>query len=340
MQECNFIHEYLKKYPASKARDLVKLLFQRELGGGHMIENAEMCLEAVKSELDVVAFDDKAPLFEDIGNGMARLNLAAAKALPPELIAGMFMHTANTKKGDHAAFLKALDALKARFPEFSEYIDVYIKQGCPALSHSPAYADAYAPHYRVVYSAYEGLIPLMLKAFELLTSGKRRVVWAIDGPCATGKTFTAELIKGAFALVIDAEIIPADDFFLPFERRTPERMNEIGGNIDYERLKSEVIDRLSDDFITYGVFDCKTQKIAEMRKISARGLLIIEGAYSLHPCLGRYYDLSTVLSAPFETRLERLKRRETPHSYAQFLHKWIPLEDRYFAALSGKNGDS
>ena len=83
MQECNFIHEYLKKYPASKARDLVKLLFQRELGGGHMIENAEMCLEAVKSELDVVAFDDKAPLFEDIGNGMARLNLAAAKALPP-----------------------------------------------------------------------------------------------------------------------------------------------------------------------------------------------------------------------------------------------------------------
>lgn len=37
----------------------------------------------------------------------------------------------------------------------------------------------------------------------------------------------------------------ADDFFLRPEQRTPERLAEPGGNLDRERMKSEVIDRLS-----------------------------------------------------------------------------------------------
>ena len=48
-----------------------------------------------------------------------------------------------------------------------------------------------------------------------------------------------------------------DDFFLPFELRTAERLKEPGGNVHYERFIDEVVSKLSaGEPFEYGVFRC------------------------------------------------------------------------------------
>jgi len=329
----DFLRKYLEKYPLSGPRDIVKLLYQREFGGGHMINNEFSCLDFITKELDSVVFNDNTELFEDIGNGMARLNFSAAKDIPPEVIAGMFIYTANNKKGDFESFNTALTELYSSDFGTKEYIDEYIILGCPAVSHSEAYRRAYNPHYRVVYGAYKSLLPLILKAFRLLKSGKKQVVLAVEGASGTGKSTSAELIKVTLGNAFNVNIIHADHFFLPFAKKTPDRLNQIGGNIDFERLKYEVIDNIPRDLITYGVFNCKKQKIVQNQQISTDGLLILEGVYSLHPAFGRYYDYCALMTSSLETRLKRIKKREFPKIFAKFVNEWIPLEDRYLEAL-------
>ena len=66
---------------------------------------------------------------------------------------------------------------------------------------------------------------------------KASMLIAIDGRCAAGKTTLAALLKKE----INCNIIHMDDFFLRREQRTLERMQEPGGNVDYERVLREVM---------------------------------------------------------------------------------------------------
>ena len=61
---------------------------------------------------------------------------------------------------------------------------------------------------------------------------------AIDGKCASGKTTLAYYIQSIY----ECNLFHMDDFFLREEQKSEERVREIGGNIDYERFKVEVID--------------------------------------------------------------------------------------------------
>ena len=62
---------------------------------------------------------------------------------------------------------------------------------------------------------------------------------AIDGPCASGKSTLGALLRGVYG----ANLFHMDDYFLPFARKTPERLAEPGGNVDYERFFAEVAGR-------------------------------------------------------------------------------------------------
>ena len=82
-----------------------------------------------------------------------------------------------------------------------------------------------------------------MKKFDLISklsewdrAGERKII-AIDGRCASGKTTLAQFL----AENISCDIVHTDDFFLPFEKRTDERLSLPGGNIDRERLLSEIL---------------------------------------------------------------------------------------------------
>ena len=67
----------------------------------------------------------------------------------------------------------------------------------------------------------------------------------IYGPPGTGKTTLASELQKK----LNCNVIHMDDFFLPFEKRTPERLSEIGGNIDYERFSEEIVRNIRQDLV-------------------------------------------------------------------------------------------
>ena len=152
---------HLERYPLMQPQDVVKLLFQSEFGPGHMIKDKNMCLERLKEEYNSISTNPEMPLAEDIGNGFIRINLAAldTESLSLELLSEMFIDSANVKSGTKESFLEKLDLLKELYSdlpftftycELLSYLDEYIAAGCPVVSHSETYRNAYNPAYRVV----------------------------------------------------------------------------------------------------------------------------------------------------------------------------------------------
>ncbi|MCL2217592.1 MAG: uridine kinase [Defluviitaleaceae bacterium] len=153
---------------------------------------------------------------------------------------------------------------------------------------------------------------------------------AIDGRSASGKTTMA---KG-WAAALGAEIIHMDDFFLPPELRTEARLSEPGGNIHYERFIDEVLSGLKENNgFSYRVFDCKVMEYTSERSIIPALWIIVEGAYSHHPCFGDYMDLRVFSDIDSATQLERVKIRDGKEKAEDFAAKWIPMEEEYIRAF-------
>lgn len=163
------------------------------------------------------------------------------------------------------------------------------------------------------------------KIDELLAQN-RRVIVAIDGRCAAGKT----TLSAALERYYGAPVIHMDDFFLPPELRTPERYGEPGGNVHYERFLEEVVRPLKDwQPFAYRRFLCKTFTYdTEPVQVTPERLVIIEGSYSFHKAFGAYADLKIFLTVDEAEQKERIIRRGG--DYEAFRTRWIPLEERYF----------
>lgn len=165
----------------------------------------------------------------------------------------------------------------------------------------------------------------------LIRAAGKPLALAIDGRCAAGKTTLARELSAA----LGAPVVHMDDFFLPFEKRTPGRLAQPGGNFDLERFMEEVYAPLSrGEAFSYGVFDCSRGVIGAERTIPRAGVVIVEGAYSLHPELQPLYGLRIFCDVDAETQLARLKKRESAASFENFVKKWIPMEEKYLAAFN------
>ena len=176
----------------------------------------------------------------------------------------------------------------------------------------------------------EYIRPLLVRIDRLMAE-RERVLVAIDGGSASGKTTLGELLQNVYG----CPVFHMDDFFLRPEQRTPERFSELGGNVDRERFLSEVLLPLREGkAVDYRRFDCKTFTIASPSRIEPGRLNIIEGAYAMHPDLAPYYDLTVFLAVSAEKQRERILKRNAPAQAELFFDRWIPFEQRYFAALN------
>lgn len=154
-------------------------------------------------------------------------------------------------------------------------------------------------------------------------------VIAIDGRCASGKTTLAKELSEE----LGAGVIHMDDFFLPGEMRTGERLREPGGNVHYERFATEVLAGLrSKASFSYGRFDCRRMEIAGRVIVPEGRLRIVEGAYSCHPYFGNYMDLRIFRDVPPEIQCGRIRARNGETALKKFREKWIPMEETYFGA--------
>ncbi len=171
------------------------------------------------------------------------------------------------------------------------------------------------------------MIKTVLHGIDRILQSKERVLIAIDGRCASGKTTLADKLNDELI----CNVIHMDDFFLRPEQRTDARYGEPGGNVDRERFSAEVLQPwLGGKEFSYRPFDCRTMTLGSPITVKPNRVTVIEGTYSCHPELWEFYDLHIFLTAAPEKQLARLAKRKGAN-IQMFRDKWIPLEEKYFA---------
>lgn len=318
--------EHAAHYPRMAARDWLKLLYQSEFGGGHLIADRAMALKRLEDEISA---RNRAPerQFESIGGGLVRMHLPV-RGLKAETALGLFLETCSPR-GSMDGMREKLNLLKAMKPELAGEIEEYFNQGCPAQSHSEDYRAAYSPAYRLAPEAAERFFALFQRIDRLLDESEF-VRIAVDGRCGSGKTTLGGLLQRVYG----ANLFHMDDYFLPFARKTPQRLAEPGGNVDYERFREEIAGKAKDGEVVWRRFDCETQLLGEAIHTAPNRLTIVEGSYSLHPTLRDAYDLKVFLDIDPERQSARILKRNGPEKHKRFINEWIPLENEYFDGLN------
>ena len=150
-------------YPLMQPTDAVKLLYQNEFGGGHLIRDEESCLRYLRAEFESIAKDPNAQPCEPIGNGIIRVNLAAVQEADLETLGRSFIRSAAAHTGTLDSFLQKLEVLRQLAQEgvfcfdaetLETYLLAYEKAGYPMVSHSETYRQNYRPAYRVVLEKF------------------------------------------------------------------------------------------------------------------------------------------------------------------------------------------
>lgn len=165
---------------------------------------------------------------------------------------------------------------------------------------------------------------------EIFQKEDRPVIIGIDGTAGSGKTSLARTLQKKY----HAQVFHMDDFFLPLEMKTEERLSEPGGNVHYERFLTEVLEPLKQGkLINYRPYDCQLWEYSESIPISPKKINVIEGVYCFHPILKQFYDWKVFLKVDSKVQKERILKREGKEKLEIFLNRWIPLENKYFEAF-------
>lgn len=167
----SLLAEAYQARPAMLAVDLMKLIYQRVFGPGHLIQDRASSLAYLEAEWPGAQGHPGDCLLEPIGLGFARLNLAVARqaglALP--LVHDAFLLSAAQLVGSAQAYAQETAVLTAlcqagRLPfpaaQVDDLLAAWQQGGQRPFSHSQAYRLAYRPAYRVLNQAGVQLLGL------------------------------------------------------------------------------------------------------------------------------------------------------------------------------------
>ena len=174
--------------------------------------------------------------------------------------------------------------------------------------------------------------PYIIHCLELLLANAAApVVLALDGRCGSGKTTMATALAEQFP---DSIVLHTDDFYLPPADRVPGWEQTPCANMDLARLRDEVLaPARAGKPVLYRAYSCREGAYLPPRPLGSAPLVIVEGSYSHHPSLAPYYDIRIFVTCSPDEQARRLRRREGGR-YSNFVERWIPLEEGYFANYS------
>ena len=337
MNIITLVKEHLIRYPGMKPRDIIKLIYQNEFGGGHMIDSFDNSLERLQNEC--ATLNSQTTLTSEvIGDNLIRVYLGKLDSVQILTLNQIFVASSKQSHGNLASFINKLETIKAAMvqgeidydnQEFEVELKAYEKLNFPPISHSEQYRKEYKPHYRLVDKRYFQYFDIINKINQLLITNKPLTI-AIYCKCGSFKSFLSNLL----CEIYDANLFKMDDFFLRPFQRTEERLSMPGGNVDYERFKETVIDPLlKKKSIKYQRFNCSKMALDDdIQVIPYHNLNIIEGTYSLHPYFGKYYDYAIGLDISDKLQEKRILDRNGAMMLEKFKNIWIPLENKYFEA--------
>ena len=171
---------------------------------------------------------------------------------------------------------------------------------------------------------------------------ERPVLIALDGRCGSGKTTLAAQLAEQFP---DSAVFHTDDYYLPPAQRIPNWAETPCANMDLTRLREEVLVPVqAGAAVRSRAYSCREGAYLPERCVPPAPLYILEGSYSHHPILAGFYDLKVFVTCFKEEQARRLQAREGER-YENFVRRWIPLEEAYFAqcrieALADLLGDT
>lgn len=330
----NLLIEHFRRYPNAQIEDIFKYLHQSTFGSEHLVTSLAECVKYITCEYQS-NLERTQDLVEPLDGNFSRVHLGyIAKGLSPNTLGKLFFESAKSEVGEVYILETKLQvvrelieqkALPFSLAQFDDALASWKETGYGSLHHSEIFRDSYKPSYRVILNEFVSFLPLFAKIDSLLGVGK--TVVAIDGGSASGKTTLAATLSKIY----DCNVIHVDDFFLRPEQRTPDRLSEVGGNMDRERLLEEVLIPLSKDLpIRYRKYDCSTMTLGDDILLTKKPLTIIEGAYSMHPDLTKYYDLGVFLDISNMQQRTRIEKRNSAPMAKRFFNEWIPLENLYF----------
>lgn len=329
------LSDHRTRYPLMEAQDCAKLAFQSEFGPAHLVSDPEAAARDLRREWENLSPGMPMRDPEDIGNGLCRfhLNPGSDPELAAPLLARLFVLTAQEHTGTTEGLYRKLACCET--PDTRAWFDAYRARGCPAVHHSAAFRDAYAPHYRLVLTEHAQYFPVLLRIAALCRE-KSNVLIAIDGRCGSGKTGLAALIARLFP----CNVFHMDDYYLPLDRRAPDWETLPAGNMDLVRFRTEVLlPARSGSSVSSVTYDCQSGTTRAPVRVPPRPLTVIEGSYSHHPALDVGYDLKIFLTCPPDEQVRRLQAREGDY-FPMFRSRWIPMEERYFARFQMPGPDS
>lgn len=171
-------------------------------------------------------------------------------------------------------------------------------------------------------------LTVLLPRIAAIAQEKGRAIIAIDGMAASGKSTLAQALMRALDR---AHLVHMDDFFLPEAIRTHVR-DRLLANADVERFDAEVLAPLcAGQGVRYRPFVCHPRpRLLDPVAIPADvRIVIVEGAYCLHPLLAARYDLRILMTIGASTQRARILARNGEAMLARFENEWIPLENRH-----------
>lgn len=167
---------------------------------------------------------------------------------------------------------------------------------------------------------------MLLKAKQL-QKDKDTLVICIDGGGGAGKSTLARKIS---QLDHNCTVIQMDDFYKPKVDLALVSADEIGGNWDWRRVQSQVLEPLSLGLPgRYQVYDWDHDRMAEWREVPVGGIAIVEGCYSLRREFSHLSDLKIWVESPRSLRLARGIERDGVQNQHLWTDVWMPAEDRY-----------
>lgn len=153
------LRRHARQYPEMAPCDAVKLIYQNEFGGGHLIRDEDSVRAYLRREYAGVEKDPALHRYEDIGNDLVRVHLAALAEGELEELADAFIRSAAVCRGTLPRFLEKLEVLRRLTDEgvfgfdgedLDAYLLEYARAGYPMVSHSDRYRRAYRPAYRII----------------------------------------------------------------------------------------------------------------------------------------------------------------------------------------------
>ena len=313
-----FFNYHLKKYPAMQLEDKIKCIYQGILGPHHLSSILDpmllqTCIQEEVSKQTISSED----LYEWLSPQYLRIHLVPYIQSGLD-ITNLVLHMLSSAQ-EHSSVALYHQALALYLGE----IPTKAYQESP--HHSAMYHEYYHPCYRVVHRDILTLEMRLIQFQRFLQHQAPQSIITLEGRCGAGKTTLCQALENRYT------VLHMDDFFLPTSRKTKERLQEVGGNIDYELVLESLLQvrkayQRHQKKVTLQVFCCKTQTYKK-KEIELKKCVIAGGVYAFHPYFRAQFDQFVFLEVDQKTQLARIRLRQRASDY---IHMWMPLEEIYY----------